>query len=102
MKITDVTVTLFKWENIPVKSYDHEVKMVTNSTDLGLVKIKTDEGTEGHALLGLCVHPASLEAPYIIRFLKPILMGQNPLDRERLFQSMSRMRAQVSTLAVCA
>ena len=102
MKITDVTVTLFKWENIPVKSYDHEVKMVTNRADLGLVKIKTDEGTEGHALLGLCVHPASLEAPYIIRFLKPILLGQNPLDRERLFQSMSRMRAQVSTLAVCA
>jgi L-alanine-DL-glutamate epimerase-like enolase superfamily enzyme len=102
MKITDVTVTLFKWENIPAKSYDHAIKTVTNSSDLGLVRIETDEGIEGHALLGLCVHPASLEAPYVIRFLKPILMGQNPLDRERLFQSMSRMRAQISTLAVCA
>lgn len=102
MKITDVSVTLFKWENIPSKSYDHEVKVKGNSTDLGLVRIHTDEGIEGHALLGLCVHPASLEAPYIIRFLKPILMGQDPLDRERLFQSMSRMRAQVSAIAVCA
>ena len=85
MKITDVTVTLFNWENIPSKSYDHEVKVKGNSTDLGLVRIQTDEGIEGHALLGLRVHPASLEAPHIIRFLKPILMGQNPLDRERLF-----------------
>ena len=93
MKITDVTVTLFKWENIPLKSYDHAVKSVAGTSDLGLVRITTDEGIEGQALLGLCVHPASLEAPYIIRFLKPILMGQNPLDREHLFQSMSRMHA---------
>lgn len=102
MKITDVTVTLFKWENIPSKSYDHEVKTVGNKSDLGFVRITTDEGVEGHALLGLCVHPASLEAPYIIRFLKPILMGQNPLDREYLFQRMQKMRAQVSTQVVCA
>ena len=102
MKITDVSVTLFKWENIPTKSYDHEVKIVGTNSDLGLVSITTDEGIEGHALLGLCVHPASLEAPYIIRFLKPILMGQNPLDRERLFQRMQKMRAQVSTQVVCA
>ncbi|QIR14996.1 enolase C-terminal domain-like protein [Shewanella aestuarii] len=102
MKITDVTVTLFKWDNIPMKSYDHSVKAVSSSSDLGLVRIHTDEGVEGHALLGLCVHPASLEAPYIIKFLKPILIGQNPLDRARLFEKMSNMRAQVSTLAVCA
>ena len=102
MKITDVTVTLFEWNDIPMKSYDHAVKAITSSSDLGLVRIQTDEGVEGHALLGLCVHPASLEAPYIIRFLKPILMGQNPLDRAILFHRMSHMRAQVSTLAVCA
>mgnify|MGYP001828820544 CR=1 FL=1 len=29
MKITDVTVTLFKWENIPLKSYDAAVKMLS-------------------------------------------------------------------------
>ena len=102
MKITDVTVTLFKWENIPLKSYDAAVKMVTTDSDLGLVRIKTDEGLEGHGLLGLSLHPASLDAPHIVRFLKPILMGQNPLDRERLYQNLSRMRAQVSTQAVCA
>jgi len=102
MKITDVTVTLFKWNNIPMKSYDHSVKAVTANSDLGLVRIKTDQGIEGHALLGLCVHPASLEAPFITRFLKPILMGQNPLDRANLFQRMSNMRAQVSTFVVCA
>ena len=102
MKITDVTVTLFNWENIPLKSYDAAVKMVTTDSDLGLVRIKTDEGLEGHGLLGLSLHPASLDAPHIVRFLKPILMGQNPLYRERLYQNLSRMRAQVSTQAVCA
>jgi len=102
MKITDVTVTLFKWDNIPLKSYDHAVNAVNSSSDLGFVRIQTDEGFEGHSLLGLCVHPASLEAPFITRFLKPILMGQNPLDRASLFERMSVMRAQVSTFAVCA
>lgn len=102
MKITDVTVTLFKWENIPMKSYDHAVKAVTSNSDLGFVRIQTDEGIEGHAFLGLCVHPASLEAPFVTRFLKPILLGQNPMDRAHLFQRMSNMRAQVSTIAICA
>jgi len=102
MKITDVTVTLFKWENIPLKSYDAAVKMVTTHSDLGLVRIKTDEGLEGHGFLGLSLHPASLDAPHLVRFLKPKLMDQNPLDRERLYQNLSRMRAQVSTQAVCA
>lgn len=77
MKITDVTVTLDRWENIPLKSYDHSVKAVRGSSDLGFVQIHIDEGIEGHSLLGLCVHPASLEAPFIVRFLKPILVGQD-------------------------
>jgi L-alanine-DL-glutamate epimerase-like enolase superfamily enzyme len=102
MKITDVTVTLFAWENIPLKSYDAAVKMVTTNSDLGLVRIRTDEGLEGRGLLGLSLHPASLDAPHIVRFLKPILMGQDPLERERLYQDLSRMRAQVGTQAVCA
>ena len=68
MKITDVTVTLFKWDNIPLKSYDQAVNAVNTTSDLGLVRIQTDAGFEGHSLLGLCVHPASLEAPFITRF----------------------------------
>ena len=76
MKITDLTVTIFPWENIPLKSYDEAVKMATTKSDLGLVLIKTDEGLEGHGMLGLSVHPATLEAQHIVRFLKPILMGE--------------------------
>ena len=102
MKITDVNVTLFAWENIPIKSYDAGVKIVTTNSDLGLVRIETDEGIEGHGLLGLSLHPASLDAPHIVRFLKPILMGKNPLNRERLYQDLSKTRAQVGTHAVCA
>jgi len=48
------------------------------------VRIGTDEGIEGHAFLGTSSNPASLDGPGLIHFLKPIIMGQNPLDRERL------------------
>lgn len=44
MKITDVTVTLFEWNDIPLKSYDHAVEAVTGSSDLGSVRIQTYEG----------------------------------------------------------
>ena len=102
MKITDLSVTLFKWDNIPMKSYDAGVKIQKASSDLGLVTIQTDEGIEGHSFLGLSLHPASLEAQHIIRFLKPILMGQNPLNREYLYHNLTKMRAQVGTHNVCA
>ena len=95
MKITNLTVTLFAWENIPLKSYDAEAKIVTTSSDLGLVKIETDEGLNGYSLLGLSLHPASLDASRIVGFLKPMLMGQNPLDRERLYHTLYLRRDQV-------
>ena len=102
MKITDVTVTLFKWENIPLKSYDAAVKMVTTDSDLGLVRIKTDEGLEGHGLLGLCTTPGQPGCTPYSAFLETDTHGPEPTDRERLYQNLSRMRAQVSTQAVCA
>ncbi|MBT4267579.1 MAG: mandelate racemase [Deltaproteobacteria bacterium] len=102
MKITNLSVTLFAWNNIPMKSYDADVVMKTTASDLGLVRIETDQGIEGLGLLGLSMHPASLDAKHIIRFLKPILLGQDPLDRERLYQALSRTRHQVGTQAICA
>src|SRR4029079_18578562 len=84
MKITDVTLTLFSWESIPSTIYGHHTARPTGKSDLGLLRIHTDEGVEGHARVGTSPNPASLDGPGLIRFLKPILMEQNPLDRERL------------------
>src|SRR5439155_511656 len=84
MKITDVTLTLFAWESIPSTIYGHHTARPTGKSDLGLLRIATDEGIEGHAFLGTSSNPASLDGPGLIRFLKPVVMGQDPLDRERL------------------
>jgi len=84
MKITDVNLTLFAWESIPSTIYGHHTARPTGNSDLGLLAVSTDEGITGHAFLGTSSNPASLDGPGLIRFLKPAVMGQDPLDRERL------------------
>ncbi len=88
MRITDVTVTLFSWDELPPVGYGHNVSPTAGSSDLGLVTIETDEGLTGHAFLGSAMHAASFEAPKLIRFLKPATLGQDPLAREFLNQRL--------------
>ena len=103
MKITDVTVTLFKWEDIPTTNYSPLSGKIGGESDLGLVTISTDEGIEGHAFLGSSSQPASLDADSLIKFLKPVLVGQNPLDRELLWQQLSQMtrKAGIRVVGAC-
>lgn len=94
MKITDVSVTLFAWENLPAFRYANNTATPTDTSQLGLVTITTDEGLEGHAFLGSSYLPANFEAPLLIHHLKPLLIGANPLDRERLYHALwNRSRA---------
>ena len=97
MKITDVSLTLFAWESIPPTIYGHHTARPTGKSDLGLLRVVTDEGIEGHAFLGTSSNPASLDGPALIRFLKPVVMGQDPLDRERLNRLLWG-RARVATV----
>jgi L-alanine-DL-glutamate epimerase-like enolase superfamily enzyme len=57
-------------------------------SNLGLLTIKTDAGIEGHAFLGTATNPAETDAGALIRFLKPVLMGKDPLAREDLHAAM--------------
>jgi L-alanine-DL-glutamate epimerase-like enolase superfamily enzyme len=88
MKITDVTLTLFSWDDIPATSYGAHTGKFSGASKLGLLAIATDEGITGHAFLGSAFYAADLDGPGLIRYLKPILTGQNPLDRERLSKAM--------------
>ena len=97
MKITDVTLTLFAWESIPPTIYGHHTARPSGRSDLGLLRLVTDDGIEGHAFLGTSSNPASLDGPGLIRFLKPIVMGQDPLDRERL-NKLLWARARVASI----
>jgi L-alanine-DL-glutamate epimerase-like enolase superfamily enzyme len=94
MKITDLTLTLFAWDDIPPTRYSANTGFFGGRGELGLLTLSTDEGVEGHAFLGAGWSPASLEAPKLFRYLKPIVVGQDPLQRERLYQAMwGRSRA---------
>ncbi|MDR1710422.1 MAG: hypothetical protein LBR58_00945 [Propionibacteriaceae bacterium] len=87
MRITDVAITLFAWEAGPHTllpgAGEHP-----RSGDLGLIEIRTDEGVTGLSFLGALDHPASTDAPGVARWLKPLLVGADPLARERLFKAM--------------
>jgi L-alanine-DL-glutamate epimerase-like enolase superfamily enzyme len=88
MKIRDLTVTLFAWGGIPPTTYGRHTGRFSGSSELGLVTLRTDEGHEGHAFLGSAMRSAALDAPALIQVLKPLVVGQDPLDRERLWQAM--------------
>ena len=88
MKITDVTLTLFAWDDIPLTSYGAHTGRFSGGSKLGLLTITTGDGITGHAFLGSAFYPADLDGPSLMRYLKPILLGQDPLDRERLYKAM--------------
>ena len=88
MKITNVTLSLFAWDDIPATSYGSHTGRFSGASQLGLLAISTSEGITGHAFLGSAFHAADIDGPGLIRSLKPLLMGQHPLDRERLNKAM--------------
>jgi L-alanine-DL-glutamate epimerase-like enolase superfamily enzyme len=88
MKITDLTVTLFAWSGIPATTYGRHTGRFSGESHLGLVTLYTDQGLEGHAFLGSAMRSAEFDAKSLVHYLKPLVVGQDPLDRERLWQSM--------------
>jgi L-alanine-DL-glutamate epimerase-like enolase superfamily enzyme len=88
MKVTDVTLTLFRWSGIPTTQYGRHTGHFGGESQLGLLTISTDEGIQGHAFLGSAMRGAQLDGESLIHYLKPLVVGQDPLERERLYQSM--------------
>ena len=97
MKITDVTLTLFAWTGIPATTYGRHTGRFGGASQLGLLTLRTDEGVEGHALLGSAMRGAQLDAESLIQHLKPVVMNQDPLERERLYQGLW-LRNRATTL----
>lgn len=102
MKITDVTVTLFEWKDRPPVFYHFVSPKPGEVNEQALVTVETDGGIVGHALMGGVMSPAGGDAESLIRLMKPVLMGQDPLDRERLYATL-RKRAMIGSMkALCA
>lgn len=90
MKITDLTVTVFAWDGLPAVEYSPHNATTASQSQLGLVTIATDQGVQGHAFLGSAMRGAELDAVSLVRALKPVILGEDPLDRERLYGRLWR------------
>src|SRR2546428_10915768 len=102
MKIIDVRLTLFAWDDIPATRYGRQRGRFSGSSQLGLVPISTDEGVQGHAFLGSAMRGAHMDGQSLIHYLKPLVLGQDPLDRERLYQAMWQKSRQTTLRAIGA
>ena len=77
MKIDDVSLTLFAWDDIPATRYALGSANLLGHSALGLLTLRTDDGLEGHAFLGSATYSAALDAQGLIAKLKPLVMGQD-------------------------
>ena len=57
---------------------------------MGLVRIVADDGTAGHAFLGSALGTAQGDAAALIQRFKPLLVGEDALARQRIWQTMMR------------
>ena len=102
MKINDLKLTLFKWEGIPDQLPKWHTGQTGSTSQLALLTVSTDEGIEGHGFLGTSGRSAELDAQSLIHYLKPAVMGQNPLDRERLHEAMTFLHRNTTPRAIGA
>src|SRR5918994_4475267 len=97
MKITQVICQILRIPNIAAKT--------ASSQDSVLVRIRTDTGLEGvgEADSSPEVVKAIIDAPFshnIACGLREVLVGENPLDHERLWQKMYRRTMYFGRTAV--
>ena len=102
MKITDVTLTLFAWPGIPATIYGRHTGRFGGESQLGLLTLSTDEGVEGQAFLGSAMRGAHLDGVSLVEVLKPVVLGQDPLDRERLYHALWQRSRSTTARAIGA
>jgi L-alanine-DL-glutamate epimerase-like enolase superfamily enzyme len=102
MKITDVSLTLFAWDDIPPTSYGSHTGRFAGHSALGLLRIATDGGLEGHAFLGSAMNPATQDGQALVSHLKPLLIGRDPLAREAINQDLWKRQRLAGVRAIGA
>ena len=101
MKIDDVFLTTFSWD-VPHGAYPGAAIAYGGERQMGVLTIRTDEGLEGHSFLGSASRDATMDAEALLTYLKPVVMGQNPLDIGRFWHAMWKRRRGVSFRAIGA
>jgi L-alanine-DL-glutamate epimerase-like enolase superfamily enzyme len=90
MRIVDVTVREFRQTGIRRLTFGPHNAPTAPEALLGLVTLMTDEGLEGHAFLGSVTKPSDLDSASLVKTLKPLVVGRDPLDREAIHADMCR------------
>lgn len=98
MKVTDLRVILHTWQ-VPRTTYQVPFG---GAVQVGVVKITTDEGVEGHAFLGSASTGGDAFAAEVIRWLKPLVVGRNPLDIGAIWADLWSRNRQVSMRSIGA
>src|SRR5688572_21855649 len=88
MKITAVSITVFSRESKAGSALVAHLPGTRSTSRVGLLRIETDEGITGVSLLGGAIGPVDTDGRTVLTELKPLLIGQDPLERERLYHSM--------------
>jgi len=101
MRIDDARVTLFRWDDIPAAQYG-TANPAAGDSELGLLELRTDSGIVGRAFLGASFRTARLDVEGLVRHLLPLLRGENPLERARLFQRIHALRRAATLRAIGA
>jgi L-alanine-DL-glutamate epimerase-like enolase superfamily enzyme len=99
MRITDLSITLHRWE-VPPTTYRESFG--GGSTDVGVVAIGTDDGVVGHSFLGSASAGADQFAGPLLKRLKPLVLGRDPLDVGAIWLDLWRANRNVDVRAICA
>ncbi|MCL0044077.1 mandelate racemase [Dehalococcoidia bacterium] len=100
MKITDLNITLFKWNFEPWKTGVGTT--FGGQRLLGLLAVETDFGIKGHSFLGSSRQGADAYTGPLLEFLKPLILGRNALDIGAIWKEMWKQNRNVSTNAIGA
>ena len=95
-------LALRRAQGIPATTYGAHTGEFKGESQVGLLRIQTDEGVEGHAFLGSSMYPADQDGLSLIRNLKPLLVGRDPLDRELLYHQIWHCNRRTTLRAIGA
>ena len=78
-------LTLFKW---PGEAWPTAKNMHGGDSQIGIVRVQTDEGVEGLSFLGTSSQGGAVTAGFLINQVKPLIIGRNPLDIGAIWQDL--------------
>jgi L-alanine-DL-glutamate epimerase-like enolase superfamily enzyme len=100
MKISDLEVITFEWTGRPATNFMNQRQPAGHPHQNALLTIRTDNGIEGHCLLGRPSGSVAHEAANIIERIKPQLLGKEALKRESLHALLTKLAAVTSVRAI--